>query len=112
MLDALGVMGDLGGGSLELVAVLGNGSIGASSTLPIGPLRSMSSGRSDPRKTVVEAIEGVRWLREETGKTFYAVGAPGGRSRACTWSRRAIRCISSIISRPEACRTPPTRRSW
>jgi len=34
----------------------------------------MSSGKDDPRKAVVEAIEGVRWLRTETGKTFYAVG--------------------------------------
>jgi exopolyphosphatase/guanosine-5'-triphosphate,3'-diphosphate pyrophosphatase len=73
MPDASGVMGDLGGGSLELVA-LGNGRIGSSSTLPIGPLRLMSSGKADPRRIVVDAIDGVRWLREETGKTFYAVG--------------------------------------
>jgi exopolyphosphatase / guanosine-5'-triphosphate,3'-diphosphate pyrophosphatase len=73
MPDASGVMGDLGGGSLELVAV-GKGRLGASSTLPVGPLRLMSSGKGDPKKTVVEAIENVRWLREETGKTFYAVG--------------------------------------
>ena len=73
MPGADGVMGDLGGGSLELVA-LGRDSIGSSSTLPVGPLRLMSSGRGDPRKTIVEAIEGVRWLREESGKTFYAVG--------------------------------------
>jgi len=73
MPDASGVMGDLGGGSLELVA-LGRGRIGASSTLPIGPLRLMSSGKSDPKRAVIDAIEDVRWLREETGKTFYAVG--------------------------------------
>ena len=73
MPDAAGVMGDLGGGSLELVA-LAHGRLGASSTLPVGPLRLMSSGKSDPRKTVLDAIESVRWLREETGKTFYAVG--------------------------------------
>jgi exopolyphosphatase/guanosine-5'-triphosphate,3'-diphosphate pyrophosphatase len=73
MPEASGVMGDLGGGSLELVA-LGRGQIGTSSTLPIGPLRLMSSGKSDPRRAVVEAIENVGWLREETGKTFYAVG--------------------------------------
>ena len=34
----------------------------------------MSSGKSDPKRTVLDAIESVRWLREETGKTFYAVG--------------------------------------
>src|SRR3954469_4313235 len=73
MPDAAGVMGDLGGGSLELVAV-GQGRLGNSSTLPVGPLRLMSSGKGDPKRTVVDAIESVRWLREETGKTFYAVG--------------------------------------
>lgn len=73
MPDADGVMGDLGGGSLELVA-LGDGRLGSSSTLPVGPLRLMSSGKGDPKKTVVEAVESVRWLREEQGKTFYAVG--------------------------------------
>jgi exopolyphosphatase/guanosine-5'-triphosphate,3'-diphosphate pyrophosphatase len=73
MPDADGVMGDLGGGSLEL-ASLSQGRLGASSTLPVGPLRLMSSGRGDPRKAVVDAIEDVRWLREEPGKTFYAVG--------------------------------------
>jgi exopolyphosphatase/guanosine-5'-triphosphate,3'-diphosphate pyrophosphatase len=73
MPDASGVMGDLGGGSLELVA-LGQGRIGNSTTLPIGPLRLMSSGKSDPKKVVVDAIEDVRWLREESGRTFYAVG--------------------------------------
>src|SRR6185503_8358861 len=73
MPDASGVMGDLGGGSLELVA-LGQGRIGNSTTLPIGPLRLMSSGKTDPKRLVVDAIEGVRWLREESGKTFYAVG--------------------------------------
>jgi exopolyphosphatase/guanosine-5'-triphosphate,3'-diphosphate pyrophosphatase len=71
--DALGVMGDLGGGSLELVA-LGNGRLGHSSTLPVGPLRLMSSGKADPKKVVLDAIESVRWLREQTGRTFYAVG--------------------------------------
>ena len=34
----------------------------------------MSSGKSDPKRIVVEAIENVGWLREESGKTFYAVG--------------------------------------
>ena len=71
--DATGVMGDLGGGSLELVA-LGEGRLGESSTLPIGSLRLMSSGTGDPKKIVVEAIESVRWLREQGGRNFYAVG--------------------------------------
>ncbi len=73
MPEASGVMGDLGGGSLELVGI-SDGQLGNSTTLPVGPLRLMSSGRGDPKKIVVDAIEGVRWLREEQGKTFYAVG--------------------------------------
>ena len=73
MPGADGVMGDLGGGSLELVA-LGGGRIGSSSTLPVGPLRLMSSGKGDPKRVIIDAIESVRWLREESGKTFYAVG--------------------------------------
>jgi exopolyphosphatase/guanosine-5'-triphosphate,3'-diphosphate pyrophosphatase len=51
-------MGDLGGGSLELVA-LGRGRIGSSTTLPVGPLRLMSSGKSDPKRLVIDAIEQV-----------------------------------------------------
>src|ERR1700754_3413152 len=73
MPDPSGVLGDLGGGSLEMVA-LGQGRFGSSTTLPIGPLRLMSSGKTDPKRAVVDAIENVRWLREEAGKTFYAVG--------------------------------------
>jgi exopolyphosphatase/guanosine-5'-triphosphate,3'-diphosphate pyrophosphatase len=73
MPDADGVMGDLGGGSLEL-ASLSQGRLGSSTTLPVGPLRLMSSGKGDPRKAIVDAIESVRWVREEQGKTFYAVG--------------------------------------
>src|SRR5690242_11952865 len=55
MPEASGVMGDLGGGSLELVS-LGQGRLGASSTLPVGPLRLMSSGKGDPKRAVVDAI--------------------------------------------------------
>src|SRR5260370_8358637 len=74
MPDASGVMGDLGGGSLELVA-LGRGLIGASSTLPIGPLRLMSSGKSDPKRPVIDAIEDARCLPAQTAKTFSPVAA-------------------------------------
>ena len=72
MPDASGVMGDLGGGSLELVA-LGGARIGSSSTLPIGPLRLMSSGKADPRRnrilsTSVEhhaVLDSLHWLEEQ-----------------------------------------------
>ena len=98
MPDASGVMGDLGGGSLELVA-LGQGRLGASSTLPVGPLRLMSSGKSDPKQdrasTPSRACAGCARRPARPSMPWAARGAP---SRACTWSRRAIRCTSSITT--------------
>ena len=67
-----GVMGDLGGGSLELVGLSG-ASLGPSTTLPIGPLRLLTAGR-DPRRAVEQAIAGVDWLERFRGRTFYPVG--------------------------------------
>jgi len=72
MPHADGVMGDLGGGSLELVA-LADGKLGPSSTLPVGPLRLLSSGR-DARAAVVQAVNDVDWLRSYAGRDFYPVG--------------------------------------
>lgn len=75
MPDADGVMGDLGGGSLELMA-LNKGELGPSATLPIGPLRLMPGNvtRRNAREIVDQALEGVRWLAECRGRIFYPVG--------------------------------------
>lgn len=74
--DADGVMGDLGGSSLELVALDG-GRPGTSATLNLGPLNFMENTKSPPRQ-VIEAIEGeldkVDWLDSIKGRGFYAVG--------------------------------------
>jgi exopolyphosphatase/guanosine-5'-triphosphate,3'-diphosphate pyrophosphatase len=67
-----GVMGDLGGGSLELVALSGN-ALGPSVTLPIGPLRLLTAGR-DPRRAIEEAIADIGWLDRFRGRAFYPVG--------------------------------------
>src|SRR5579862_2325787 len=55
--DADGVVGDLGGGSVELVRVdaAADKAIGAGVSLPLGPLRLADFG--DNRKAIVEAIE-------------------------------------------------------
>ncbi len=71
-----GVVGDLGGGSLELVDVRGQ-AVGAGITLPLGSLalqdRSAKSlNKAD--KIVREAVREVPILSEMTGRTFYAVG--------------------------------------
>lgn len=71
-----GVMGDLGGGSLELVAIK-DGAIGRHVTLPLGPLRVVPAAK-DSRRRMKEAIEGhlaaVPWLRDLEGRDFHPVG--------------------------------------
>ncbi len=76
--EADGVVGDLGGGSVELARVdSGAGApIGAGVSLPLGPLRLAEL--ADNRKALAEAIErGIAdapVLREAAGKTLYLVG--------------------------------------
>ena len=73
--DADGVMGDLGGGSLELVR-LDKGLLGPQATLPLGPLRLNEAEREgeDIGEIVKEALTGLRWLPGLAGRTFYAIG--------------------------------------
>ncbi len=71
-----GIMGDLGGGSLELVAI-DNGTLGPGTTLPIGSLRviAASRGATGRARAIVKAeLERVPWLERVSGRTFYAVG--------------------------------------
>ena len=76
--EADGVVGDLGGGSVELVRVDSGAAapIGAGISLPLGPLRLAEF--SDNRKAVNELIERTvaeaAVLREAAGKTLYLVG--------------------------------------
>jgi len=74
--DAGGIVGDLGGGSAELVPVAG-GQVGAAATLPIGPLRLAE--HAEDERTLRDAIDkhlaSVPWLTTKVdGNTFYAVG--------------------------------------
>jgi exopolyphosphatase / guanosine-5'-triphosphate,3'-diphosphate pyrophosphatase len=71
-----GIMGDMGGGSLELVEVNG-GRVGRSTTLALGPLRLMEScgdDRQKARRMIDKALAAVDWLAEGKGRTFYPVG--------------------------------------
>lgn len=74
--DADGLVGDFGGGSLELVDVRGqklNGRV----TLPIGglALRDRAAGSlDDAERIVTDALAGVASLKKGAGRTFYAVG--------------------------------------
>jgi exopolyphosphatase / guanosine-5'-triphosphate,3'-diphosphate pyrophosphatase len=71
-----GIVGDLGGGSLELVEVHGS-RVKPGLTLPLGGLALQDlTGKSlkKAEKVVEEAIDGLSMLKHGEGRTFYAVG--------------------------------------
>jgi exopolyphosphatase / guanosine-5'-triphosphate,3'-diphosphate pyrophosphatase len=75
--EADGLMGDLGGGSLEVVG-LERGVIGSEQvTLPLGPLRlgDAGNGRLDKvQKTIDQHLDGQSWIKAYKGRGFYPVG--------------------------------------
>jgi exopolyphosphatase/guanosine-5'-triphosphate,3'-diphosphate pyrophosphatase len=74
--EADGVMGDLGGGSLELVE-LTEGKLGASATLSLGPLRLIDLADGDlaaARAEIDRQLAAIGWLAQQRGRSFYAVG--------------------------------------
>ena len=74
--DPDGIVGDLGGGSLELVDVAG-GMIGRGITLPLGGIRlSEASGGSAAQARIVarKYLRTANLLKNGAGRPFYAVG--------------------------------------
>ena len=74
--DADGIVGDLGGGSLELVRVRG-GAVAASTSFPLGVLRLGSMAKGGPRsirQKVRKAFAGSDWVGAGRGLPFYLVG--------------------------------------
>lgn len=74
--EADGVVGDLGGGSLELVSV-SDGQPHQAVTLPLGPLRLVDAADGDldaAKRIVDDAIDGIDWLGVGRGKRFYPIG--------------------------------------
>ena len=74
--DADGLVGDLGGGSLELTAVK-EGDLGKGVTLPFGPLRLIDAarGRLDRAGRMVdEALMAMPGIEKFKGRDLYAVG--------------------------------------
>jgi exopolyphosphatase/guanosine-5'-triphosphate,3'-diphosphate pyrophosphatase len=71
-----GVVGDLGGGSLELIDVRG-AHLGKGSSLPLGGLALMDASNKSPRaavKIVRDALSRCKILDKLEGRSFYAVG--------------------------------------
>ncbi len=74
--DADGVVGDLGGGSLELIRVAG-GEAHERISLPIGSLRLDAVRKRDRRALapfIKKALDQVGWVEAGQGKPFYMVG--------------------------------------
>lgn len=71
----LGVVGDLGGGSLELVNI-DNNILGSGVSYPIGPLRfgDMKTNRKDINDTIARYIKKFPLKKSLTDNSFYAVG--------------------------------------
>jgi len=67
-----GLMGDLGGASVEIVR-LRQGAIAEQATLPMGPIRSAAGG-GDARRTIERHLGALDWLGGARDATFYAVG--------------------------------------
>lgn len=71
-----GIVGDLGGGSLELIDVKGN-RVSRGVTLPLGSLALQDSSRKSLKRAeriVADAITAAEPLKAGAGRTFYAVG--------------------------------------
>ncbi|MEH2469419.1 exopolyphosphatase/guanosine-5'-triphosphate,3'-diphosphate pyrophosphatase [Nitrobacteraceae bacterium AZCC 2161] len=71
-----GLVGDLGGGSLELIDVKGN-LVRTGVTLPLGSLALQDASQKSPKraeKIVKTALTGVAQLKAAHGRNFYAVG--------------------------------------
>lgn len=74
--DASGIVGDLGGGSLELVNVGEGGAAGAGISLPLGVLRLDVSpdGEREARKMLKAALRKSPLKEQARGRAFYMVG--------------------------------------
>lgn len=73
---ATGLVGDMGGGSLEIVAV-DKGETGDAMSLSIGPLRLMQQSKGDLKaaaKAIDKALADVAWFKPGRFETLYAVG--------------------------------------
>jgi exopolyphosphatase/guanosine-5'-triphosphate,3'-diphosphate pyrophosphatase len=71
-----GIVGDLGGGSLELIGVRGN-RVGGGVTLPLGSLALQDLSHKSLKRAeriVRTELAGVAQLEAGRGRTFYAVG--------------------------------------
>lgn len=68
-----GIVGDLGGGSLELVGI-DNGALTQQVTLPLGPFRMGNKPHDEMAEAIDEILSKLDWLDYFNGRDFYPVG--------------------------------------
>jgi exopolyphosphatase/guanosine-5'-triphosphate,3'-diphosphate pyrophosphatase len=74
--EADGIVGDLGGGSLELIRVAG-GEVHERASFPLGVLRLAALRQDGPRaldRALTRAFKKLGWIEAGKGKPFYLVG--------------------------------------
>ena len=74
--DASGIVGDLGGGSLELASLLG-GEVGETTSLPLGVLRLgalLEDSEANMDRLLDTALKSVRWQAPASCPVLYLVG--------------------------------------
>lgn len=74
--DAQGIVGDFGGGSLELCEISGR-DIGERVSFPIGALRLAVLGQATSKEVddaILKALDSCEWLHSAEGQTLYVVG--------------------------------------
>ena len=94
---ASGIMGDLGGASLEIAHLQGGENL-RQATLPIGPLRMVcgpdkANPKGGDRDDIEHHLARMGWLQSARGGTFYAVG---GAWRS--WARMHMRRVDYPLS--------------
>ncbi|MBT6031581.1 MAG: Ppx/GppA family phosphatase [Kordiimonadaceae bacterium] len=73
---ATGIIGDMGGGSLEL-AMVHDRQVDHEISLPIGPLQFQDDTGvklDAPKEKIDQHLDSVDWLKKARGRKFYAVG--------------------------------------
>lgn len=74
--EADGVLGDMGGGSMELADITG-GRVRRDSSLPTGILRLVEESGANPERAgalIEERLGGIEWLADAAERPFYAIG--------------------------------------
>lgn len=103
---ARGLVGDLGGSSIELIEI-GDGVQTRAETLPLGPLKLKKAPIEQLERRVDDLLSKQKWLDELSGETLYAVGG-SWRALAQTHMQNVNHPINVIheyaIAAPEAMR--------